>query len=109
MTGGATPTTAPSIAATGIDLISIGWLIHSSLDIALIIAPEICAFACGNRKSLLLTWTRAVSNQRELAGNGLARHHPRALSSKPCDTGDRNGSSRRCRKLRQRPANDASE
>ena len=35
--GGVTPTTAPSIAATGIDLISIGWLTHSvtALDIGL--------------------------------------------------------------------------
>ena len=35
--GGVTPTTAPSIAATGVDLISIGWLTHSvtALDIGL--------------------------------------------------------------------------
>jgi nicotinate-nucleotide pyrophosphorylase (carboxylating) len=35
--GRITPTTAPSIAATGVDLISIGWLTHSVsiLDIGL--------------------------------------------------------------------------
>lgn len=35
--GGVTPTTAPEIAATGVDLISIGWLTHSAptLDIGL--------------------------------------------------------------------------
>ena len=34
---GVTPTTAPAIAATGVDLISIGWLTHSApvLDIGL--------------------------------------------------------------------------
>jgi nicotinate-nucleotide pyrophosphorylase (carboxylating) len=35
--GGVTPETAPAIAATGVDLISIGWLTHSApvLDIGL--------------------------------------------------------------------------
>jgi nicotinate-nucleotide pyrophosphorylase (carboxylating) len=35
--GGVTPTTAPAIAATGVDLISIGWLTHSApvLDVGL--------------------------------------------------------------------------
>jgi nicotinate-nucleotide pyrophosphorylase (carboxylating) len=35
--GGVTPSTAPSIAATGVDLISVGWLTHSvtALDIGL--------------------------------------------------------------------------
>ncbi|HET6926059.1 MAG TPA: nicotinate-nucleotide diphosphorylase (carboxylating), partial [Hyphomicrobiaceae bacterium] len=35
--GGVTPATAPAIAATGVDLISIGWLTHSvtALDIGL--------------------------------------------------------------------------
>jgi nicotinate-nucleotide pyrophosphorylase (carboxylating) len=35
--GGITPDTAPAIAATGVDLLSIGWLTHSvrSLDVAL--------------------------------------------------------------------------
>jgi nicotinate-nucleotide pyrophosphorylase (carboxylating) len=35
--GGITPATAPAIAATGVDLISIGWLTHSvtALDIGL--------------------------------------------------------------------------
>ena len=35
--GRITPTTAPEIAATGVDLISVGWLTHSaaSLDIGL--------------------------------------------------------------------------
>jgi nicotinate-nucleotide pyrophosphorylase (carboxylating) len=35
--GRITPTTAPAIAASGVDLISIGWLTHSSttLDIGL--------------------------------------------------------------------------
>ena len=35
--GGITPATAPAIAATGVDLISVGWLTHSSplLDIGL--------------------------------------------------------------------------
>ena len=35
--GGITPETAPAIAASGVDLISIGWLTHSNkaLDIGL--------------------------------------------------------------------------
>ncbi|HVF61922.1 MAG TPA: carboxylating nicotinate-nucleotide diphosphorylase [Thermoanaerobaculia bacterium] len=35
--GGITPTTAPAIAATGVDLLSVGWLTHSApaLDVAL--------------------------------------------------------------------------
>jgi nicotinate-nucleotide pyrophosphorylase (carboxylating) len=35
--GGVTPATAPAIAATGVDLISVGWLTHSApaLDVAL--------------------------------------------------------------------------
>jgi nicotinate-nucleotide pyrophosphorylase (carboxylating) len=35
--GNVTPDTAPAIAATGVDLISIGWITHSarSLDVAL--------------------------------------------------------------------------
>ncbi|MFX8500571.1 nicotinate-nucleotide diphosphorylase (carboxylating), partial [Acinetobacter baumannii] len=35
--GGITPETAPAIAATGVDLLSIGWLTHSArvLDIGL--------------------------------------------------------------------------
>jgi nicotinate-nucleotide pyrophosphorylase (carboxylating) len=35
--GRVTPTTAPAIAATGVDLISIGWITHSApaLDIGL--------------------------------------------------------------------------
>ena len=40
--GGITPETAESVAATGVDLLSIGWLTHSSpsLDISLDIAAE---------------------------------------------------------------------
>ena len=40
--GGITPETAPEIAATGVDLLSIGWLTHSvpSLDVALEIDVE---------------------------------------------------------------------
>ena len=39
--GRITPATAPAIAATGVDIISVGWLTHSarSLDLALDIAP----------------------------------------------------------------------
>jgi nicotinate-nucleotide pyrophosphorylase (carboxylating) len=35
--GGITPATAPAVAASGVDLISIGWLTHSAqvLDIGL--------------------------------------------------------------------------
>jgi nicotinate-nucleotide pyrophosphorylase (carboxylating) len=35
--GGITPQTAPAVAATGVDMISVGWLTHSSpaLDVAL--------------------------------------------------------------------------
>jgi nicotinate-nucleotide pyrophosphorylase (carboxylating) len=35
--GGITPATAPAIAATGVDLMSVGWLTHSitALDIGL--------------------------------------------------------------------------
>jgi nicotinate-nucleotide pyrophosphorylase (carboxylating) len=35
--GGITPKTAPAIAATGVDLLSVGWITHSapSLDVAL--------------------------------------------------------------------------
>ena len=35
--GGITPETAPAVAATGVDLISVGWITHSapSLDVAL--------------------------------------------------------------------------
>ncbi len=35
--GGITPRTAPAIAATGVDLLSVGWITHSapSLDVAL--------------------------------------------------------------------------
>jgi nicotinate-nucleotide pyrophosphorylase (carboxylating) len=35
--GGITPETAPAIAATGVDLLSVGWITHSapSLDVAL--------------------------------------------------------------------------
>jgi nicotinate-nucleotide pyrophosphorylase (carboxylating) len=38
--GGITPSTAPAIAATGVDLLSVGWLTHSapSLDVALDVA-----------------------------------------------------------------------
>ncbi len=38
--GGITPKTAPAIAATGVDLLSVGWLTHSSpaLDVALDVA-----------------------------------------------------------------------
>jgi nicotinate-nucleotide pyrophosphorylase (carboxylating) len=41
--GGITPATAPAIAATGVDLISVGWITHSppSLDVALDIAPSL--------------------------------------------------------------------
>jgi nicotinate-nucleotide pyrophosphorylase (carboxylating) len=35
--GGITPRTAPEIAATGVDLLSVGWITHSApaLDVAL--------------------------------------------------------------------------
>ena len=35
--GGITPETAPAVAATGVDLLSVGWLTHSApnLDVAL--------------------------------------------------------------------------
>jgi nicotinate-nucleotide pyrophosphorylase (carboxylating) len=35
--GGITPETAPAIAATGVDLLSVGWITHSApaLDVAL--------------------------------------------------------------------------
>ena len=35
--GGITPATAPAVAATGVDLLSVGWLTHSvsALDIGL--------------------------------------------------------------------------
>ncbi len=40
--GGVTPATAAAIAATGVDLISVGWITHSApaLDVALDIAPS---------------------------------------------------------------------
>ena len=40
--GGITPQTAPAVAATGVDMISVGWLTHSSpaLDVALDIALD---------------------------------------------------------------------
>ena len=40
--GGVTPDTAPKIAASGVDLISVGWLTHSApaLDVALEIEPS---------------------------------------------------------------------
>jgi len=39
--GGITPRTAPDIAATGVDLLSVGWITHSApaLDVALDVAP----------------------------------------------------------------------
>jgi nicotinate-nucleotide pyrophosphorylase (carboxylating) len=41
--GGITPITAPAIAATGVDLLSVGWITHSapSLDVALDLAPSL--------------------------------------------------------------------
>lgn len=40
--GGITPATAPAIAATGVDLLSVGWLTHSApaLDVALEVVAE---------------------------------------------------------------------
>jgi nicotinate-nucleotide pyrophosphorylase (carboxylating) len=39
--GGSTPETAAAVAATGVDLLSVGWLTHSapSLDVALDVTP----------------------------------------------------------------------
>jgi nicotinate-nucleotide pyrophosphorylase (carboxylating) len=39
--GGITPATAPAVAATGVDMMSLGWLTHSvrTLDIGLDIGP----------------------------------------------------------------------
>ena len=39
--GGITPETAPAVAATGVDLLSVGWLTHSApaLDVALDVDP----------------------------------------------------------------------
>ncbi len=40
--GGITPRTAPEIAATGVDLLSVGWITHSApaLDVSLDVAPD---------------------------------------------------------------------
>jgi len=41
--GGITPMTAPAVAATGVDLLSVGWITHSapSLDVSLDLAPSL--------------------------------------------------------------------
>ena len=51
--GGITPATAAAVAATGVDMLSAGWLTHSApaLDVALDVVPDAAAPAAGSGAS----------------------------------------------------------